>query len=168
MQSLFLQKLISNVLIDNIIEKERNQALPPNFSIEYDVNPSVKLISDRELVGVILENLIDNAIKFYNTSDRISPFVKIMIRKSGPKQISIQVDDNGIGVNTGDKDHIFHLFVRASERSETGGIGLYLSKLSTQRLGGEITCCEIPPIKGQRFLFSFRLILHQFSKRGAS
>ncbi len=139
------------VLIDNIIEKERNQALPPNFSIEYDVNPSVKIISDRELVGVILENLIDNAIKFYNTSDRISPFVKIMIRKSGPKQISIQVDDNGIGVNTGDKDHIFHLFVRASERSETGGIGLYLSKISTQRLGGEIVLRDTSD-KGSTFL----------------
>ncbi|MBK7650945.1 MAG: HAMP domain-containing histidine kinase [Flammeovirgaceae bacterium] len=156
-----------NALIDNIIKKERSQILPPNFSIEYDVNPSVKLISDRELVGVILENLIDNAIKFYNTSDRISPFVKIMIRKSGPKQVSIQVDDNGIGVNTGDKDQIFHLFVRASERSETGGIGLYLSKLSSQRLGGEITLRDTS-IKGQRFLFSFRLILHRFSKRGVS
>lgn len=125
-------------IIEGVINKERSQPLPSNFSIEYDVSPSVKLISDRELVEVILENLIENAIKFYNTSDRISPFVKIRIRKSGPKQISIQVEDNGIGVSSVDRDQIFHLFVRASERSETGGIGLYLSKLSTQRLGGEI------------------------------
>ncbi len=30
------------------------------------------------------------------------------------------------------------MFMRASERSETGGIGLYLVKLSTEKLGGEI------------------------------
>lgn len=140
-----------NKLIEEVIKKERTQPLPPNFSIEYDINPSVKLISDQELVRVILENLIDNAVKFYNTSDRISPFVKIKIRKSGPKQVSIEVEDNGIGINAGDKDQIFHLFVRASERSETGGIGLYLSKLSTQRLGGEIVLRDTSD-KGSTFL----------------
>ncbi|MBK8292216.1 MAG: HAMP domain-containing histidine kinase [Flammeovirgaceae bacterium] len=72
-------------IIEGVINKERSQPLPSNFSIEYDVSPSVKLISDRELVEVILENLIENAIKSYNTSDRISPFVKIRIRKSGPE-----------------------------------------------------------------------------------
>ena len=30
------------------------------------------------------------------------------------------------------------MFVRASERSETGGIGLYLAKLATEKLGGDI------------------------------
>jgi hypothetical protein len=30
------------------------------------------------------------------------------------------------------------MFVRASERSESGGIGMYLTKLSTEKLGGSI------------------------------
>jgi signal transduction histidine kinase len=31
------------------------------------------------------------------------------------------------------------MFVRASERSETGGLGLYLSRLAVEKLGGEIS-----------------------------
>ncbi len=48
------------------------------------------------------------------------------------------VIDNGIGVNPTDKDHIFHLFTRASDRTATGGIGLYLSKMAANKLGGEV------------------------------
>ena len=32
----------------------------------------------------------------------------------------------------------FQMFMRASERSDTGGIGLYLAKLATEKVGGEI------------------------------
>jgi len=109
------------------------------------------LISDQPLVHIVLENLIDNAIKFYNTSERIIPYVKIKIDQANSDKIRIRVEDNGIGINPRDKDQIFHLFVRASERSETGGIGLYLSKLSTHRLGGEIILSDTSE-KGTTFL----------------
>lgn len=129
-------------MIDNILVAERKNGLPPNLSIEYQIDPSVKLISDHALIRIVLENLIDNSIKFYNTSERIKPYVKIKVDRGNADKIRIRVEDNGIGINPRDKDQIFHLFVRASERSETGGIGLYLSKLSTHRLGGEIILAD--------------------------
>ncbi len=129
-------------MIDNILVSERKNGLPSNLSIEYQIDPSVKLISDHALIRIVLENLIDNSIKFYNTSERIKPYVKIKVDRGNADKIRIRVEDNGIGINPRDKDQIFHLFVRASERSETGGIGLYLSKLSTHRLGGEIILAD--------------------------
>ncbi len=138
-------------MIDTILVSERKNGLPKNLAIEYQIDPSVKLNSDHQLVKIVLENLIDNAIKFYNTSERITPFVKINIDRGNADKIRIRVEDNGIGINPSDKDQIFHLFVRASERSETGGIGLYLSKLSTHRLGGEIILADTSE-KGTTFL----------------
>jgi len=64
--------------------------------------------------------------------------VRIKVGYSKRRRIQITVEDNGIGINPRDQGQIFHLFVRASERSETGGIGLYLSRLATQQLGGEV------------------------------
>lgn len=124
-------------ILDDVLLLERKRGLPPNLSIEREVGEVVKFRSDSSLLRIILENLIDNAIKFYNDSQRIKPFVKIQIGMEGD-QIGIHVIDNGIGISEADPEKIFQMFSRASERSGTGGIGLYLSKLATEKLGGVI------------------------------
>ncbi|HEY5692474.1 MAG TPA: hypothetical protein VIS49_13535 [Cyclobacteriaceae bacterium] len=48
-------------------------------------------------------------------------------------------DGYGIGIEEGSRDKIFELFVRASERTVCGCIGLYLPKLATRKLGGSIS-----------------------------
>ncbi|NOS55461.1 MAG: ATP-binding protein, partial [Cyclobacteriaceae bacterium] len=50
----------------------------------------------------------------------------------------IRVSDNGIGITNKPATEVFRLFMRGSDRSETGGVGLYLSKVCVDRLGGEI------------------------------
>jgi signal transduction histidine kinase len=125
-------------LIDDILVSDRRTAIPPRMKINHHVDQSVSLIADRYLMRIILENLIDNSVKFYNTSDRIEPYVNIDITTASPGLVLVKVEDNGIGIDPAEKNEIFHLFVRASERSETGGIGLYLTRVAAQRLGGEI------------------------------
>lgn len=125
-------------MIDDILVSDRRTPIPPRMKINHQVDQSVSLISDRYLMRIILENLIDNSVKFYNTSDRIEPYVNIDITTASPGLILVKVVDNGIGIDPAEKNGIFHLFVRASERSETGGIGLYLTRVAAQRLGGEI------------------------------
>ncbi len=137
--------------IDEVIAFEKEKGIPSRLKIDYSIDPDVALTSDIRLVKMILENLIDNGIKFYNTSERINPYVKVRISKGKRGNVKIYVEDNGIGINSVDKDEIFHLFVRASERSETGGIGLYLTKLASQRLGGGVKLLETSD-KGSKFL----------------
>jgi signal transduction histidine kinase len=132
-------------LITQIIETEKINGIPDNMVIDYEIDPDIQLISDRFLLMLVVENLIDNAIKFYNDSTRISPFVKIKMHREEGNKIRMSVIDNGIGVNPSDKDQIFHLFTRASDRSETGGIGLYLSKMAADRLGGEVILANTSP-----------------------
>ena len=132
-------------LIGQIIETEKINGIPDNMLIDYEIDPDIKLFSDRFLLMLVVENLIDNAIKFYNDSPRVSPFVKIRIHKEAGDKVKMIVLDNGIGVNSSDKDQIFHLFTRASDRSQTGGIGLYLSKMAAARLGGEVILTNTSP-----------------------
>lgn len=127
-----------NVLVDEILLLERKKGLPSKFQIKRDIQDDVTLESDTELVRLVLENLIDNAIKFYNDSDRVTPFVHIKIYNKGESSVSVSVIDNGIGVTAPKPEKIFQIFSRGSERSETGGVGLYLSKLATEKLGGTI------------------------------
>ncbi|MEP2667569.1 MAG: tetratricopeptide repeat-containing sensor histidine kinase [Cyclobacteriaceae bacterium] len=123
--------------VEEILELERKKELPERIDISYSIAPGLDFRSDKEMAKIILENLIDNAIKYHNDSKRVDPFVRIEIGKEGG-WVCVKVIDNGIGIDDDSKDKIFQLFVRASERSDSGGIGLYLSKLATLKLGGDI------------------------------
>jgi signal transduction histidine kinase len=124
------------------------------MKLQYHLAENVVLNSDPDLVSIVIENLISNGIKFYNTSERIEPYVKVEISNYDADHVMVTVEDNGIGIAAKDSDQVFHLFVRASERSETGGIGLYLTKLSAHKLGGEIFLMESSE-RGTKFLVLF-------------
>ena len=127
-----------NAIIEDVILLEKKKGLPPRFEIKKDIQANIDLQSDKDLVRIILENLIDNAIKFHNDSERVNPFVHIKINVNSDMDVVVSVIDNGIGIAEAKPDKIFQMFSRASERSGTGGIGLYLSKLATEKLGGHI------------------------------
>lgn len=141
-----------NSIMQEVLRKFKQ--LPPRMKIEYSQVDNVVLNSDPDLVAIVLENLVSNAIKFYNTSDRIDPVIKIDVGKYDADHVMMSVEDNGIGIEAKDRERVFHLFVRASERSETGGIGLYLTKLSAHKLGGEIFLMHTTE-KGSKFLVLF-------------
>lgn len=145
-------------ILDEIFAFERKKGLPPRFTISCDLEPGRSIISDVALVKIILENLIDNAIKFYNTSDRLDPFAKIRLFKQGDV-VKVSVEDNGIGMSQRDGKDIFQMFTRASERSEIGGIGLYLAKIASEKIGGEVNLIH-SDAKGSLFEVAFPLDLN--------
>lgn len=136
--TLVFEPLNLGEMIDEIIMAESKRGLPPRFIIKKEVDKFLSFTTDKELIRIIMENLIDNAIKFHNDSERIDPFVRIKIIQANG-MLEIYVIDNGLGIAQVDPVKIFQMFSRASERSGTGGIGLYLTKLATERLGGSIS-----------------------------
>lgn len=124
-------------IVDDVLTLEKKKGLPKRLSINKNICPKITFHSDKEFVRIIMENLIDNAIKFYNDSERVDPFVNISVHANGD-HVSINVVDNGIGISEVHPDKIFQMFSRASERSETGGIGLYITKTAAEKLGGSV------------------------------
>lgn len=135
--SLGHERIDFNSIVDDILTLERKKGVPSRLEIKKNICPKTVFHSDPQFVRIILENLIDNAIKFYNDSERVEPFVNINIGGNG-EYVSINVVDNGIGISEVHPDKIFQMFSRASERSETGGIGLYITKTATEKLGGSV------------------------------
>lgn len=138
-----LEQIDFGNIVDDVLLLERKKGLPARLEIRKDIDKNIGFQSDKDLVRIILENLIDNSIKFYNDSERVQPFVHIKVIQ-GEKDLVVSVIDNGIGIAEAKPDKIFQMFSRASERSGTGGIGLYLSKLATEKLGGQINLRNTP------------------------
>lgn len=123
--------------VENIVNLEKRTMPSERISISYEIEPNLIVKSDSFLIRLIVENLISNSIKFYDNSTNAFPYVKIAIFGREDKVV-IKVDDNGIGILPEMEPTIFKLFARASERSETGGVGLYTAKQAAEKLEGTI------------------------------
>lgn len=125
-------------MLDQIIIAKEKASTESSVKVTYEIDSDDgKTITDKQLLEIVIENLIDNGIKFCNSSIRVDSYVKVTVIQLATQTI-IKVEDNGIGILDVPADTMFHMFMRASERSETGGVGLYLAKVCTDKIGGEI------------------------------
>ncbi|HTM69153.1 MAG TPA: ATP-binding protein [Candidatus Binatia bacterium] len=106
------------------IEADLPQGLPP-------------AMVDPLLMKQIVANLLTNALKY-------SPprgIVTLRLREARGK-VRLEVTDRGIGIPAAEQKHVFERFYRASNvrelQGEGLGLGLHLSKLFVERMGGKI------------------------------
>jgi len=96
----------------------------------------VVFYSDRSRIGILLNNLFSNAIK-YQDAGKISSFLIIDILTSS-KEAIIKFSDNGIGIEENSLSKIFEMFYRATEEAKGSGLGLYIAKEAVTKLKGNI------------------------------
>ncbi|HPM30193.1 MAG TPA: tetratricopeptide repeat protein [Chryseolinea sp.] len=141
---LSIEKIEFEKILNDVLLLEKKKGLPLDLTIKKSISPDTHIHSDRELVRIVLENLVDNAIKFYNDSSRVDSFVNIIIDPVDDGFVKVRIIDNGIGISESSPGKLFQMFSRASERSETGGIGLYITKIATEKLGGKVGLLTTP------------------------
>jgi two-component system phosphate regulon sensor histidine kinase PhoR len=125
------------------------------FSLDYSAANS-RITADVLHFSNILDNLVDNAIK-YSVED---PYISIRTYNKNDK-IFISIKDNGIGIETEHQKKIFNNFYRISDRDIQNvkgfGLGLYYVKLLMKIHRGEIKLESKPGI-GSEFILSFTCI----------
>ena len=119
-------------LIQNIIGTEFSKA-----NIQSSIEKEVYVRGDADKFHIVVENLVDNAIK-YSNSDKM---VRVALTKNGAYANFI-VKDNGIGISDTDKEKVFDRFYRSERAEKLGikgyGLGLSLVKLLIEEAGGKI------------------------------
>lgn len=127
---------------EGLMPKAKEKGLEVNFmsgqaGAEGKVLPVFYTYFDPDNLREILNNLIDNAIKYTNKGG-----VKVDITGSEDK-IIITITDEGIGVPPEDVQHLFEKFYRAdnSETRQQGGtgLGLYICRRLVEANNGVIT-----------------------------
>jgi len=119
---------------------------------------------DTDFLREIMNNLIENAIKYTPSGGSIRVSVK-----ADAGRVLIAVADTGIGISPEDLKHIFQKFYRA-DNSDTRtiggtGLGLYIAKQRVEALGGRIWA-ESVYSKGTVFYISLpRLSAEEYEKR---
>jgi len=92
--------------------------------------------SDRTRIGMLMNNLFSNAIKYQDFRKSTST-VSIQIGIT-QESATLQFSDNGIGIEAHHIPRIFDMFYRASDNSKGSGLGLYIAREAIHKLEGTI------------------------------
>ena len=167
-----LAQLITNILKLNKLENQQIFPSPKEFDlgeqlcecllgfedaweakdleIETDIEDDIRIKSDPELLSLVWNNLISNAVKFTQPGGTIS-----LTLKADEKTVSVAVSDTGCGLTPEVGQHIFEKFYQGdtSHATQGNGLGLALVKRVVDILNGEI---GVQSVYGQGSTFTVR------------
>lgn len=130
---------------------EKCRSISPACEVEIAALPAC--VADGELVSLVWNHLISNALKF----SRKSTAPKIMIEGIAERNANVYtVRDNGVGFDMKYADRLFVLFQRllSDEKFEGRGVGLAVVRRIVHLHRGSVWAESVP---GQGATFSFRL-----------
>ncbi len=105
-------------------------------SLVLDASPGVVVEGDRARLERVIQNIVENAIK-YNRAERP---IRVEVARQGPWAMLV-VRDEGVGIPADELPHVFTRFYRASTATGTPGTGIGLAGAKTivEQHGGAIT-----------------------------
>ena len=146
------QKLDISEVTDSVLRLLRLQAEAKHIYIESKIDKPVYTLADKEMIHLVLRNLVSNAIKF--TPENGSVIVSV---KESKAFVEVSVADTGTGISEEAlvKINEKNYYTTKGTASESGtGLGLMLCKEFVIKNGGEMT---IKSEIGKGSVFSFTL-----------
>lgn len=127
------------------------QSVNPQRKLLTAITPGAYGALDMRLMERVLDNLMNNAMRYSETTLRIG----LDLQRS---QAILCVEDDGPGIEPAEREKVFEPFVRLdpSRDRATGGCGLGLAIVRSiaQAMGGSVRC-EASELGGARFVFSW-------------
>ncbi len=128
-------------LVQDAVELARLRHHLPAEAIawELDGRPAepLSVAGDRDELSAVLSNVIDNAVK-YSPAD---PKIRLEVVTPDLERVQIKVQDNGIGIPSGELKRVFKRFYRVMTPGSTqvkgSGLGLFIVRAIAQRHGGK-------------------------------
>jgi len=127
-----------NLLLKNIVERMRYNAISAGVTLSEEYYEGLELYVDIDLLDQAFSNLIDNAIKYTRQGGKVT----IKTNRESDT-ITVSVSDTGTGIPEDEIPHIFNRFYRANKerpRKLGGtGLGLAIAQLIINAHNGNIT-----------------------------
>jgi len=122
-----LRQIYVDELVADVLRRTRSLAMAKGITVSCSVQPELPLEADEDLLGRMLLNLLDNAIKYSPPGGSVN----VDCHRAGNEYL-FRITDTGPGIPADLQPRIFERFFRADKarsRSEgdTGGAGLGLS-----------------------------------------
>lgn len=129
-------------VINTVVSIIKNQYKERNYTIEVKKNTPPILV-DRDRFQQVLTNLIENAAKYSDENSTI--YIKSGFCRNC-EFVYVSVTDTGAVISESDYEKIFTKFSRLdnplTRKVQGSGLGLYITKNLTEKMGGKISVCS--------------------------
>jgi len=124
-----------SILIDEILSRHK-QEISAN-KIALDLSLEAEAMVPKYYANLILDNIINNAIKYSNKNSKLHIIVKIE-----PKGIVVIIKDEGLGIKKEDLEKLFHPFFRSDALNHKeifgNGLGLSIAKKAADAMNAKL------------------------------
>lgn len=155
-----------NVLIEKSVQEFSSQIKSKKIDLTCCLEPMFPIKLDTSLISKVLNNLIDNAIKYSPHGSRI-----VIESKEEDNFVVISIKDEGIGISLEEQQNLFTRFYRVKNDTTTSipgtGLGLYLTKYFIEIHKGQVKI-ESKVGEGSTFQISLPISLESISSDSPS
>jgi signal transduction histidine kinase len=116
------ESLDPGTLLEDALNSFQSSLNEQGFEVNVDIPaPLPSVYADRTAILQVLENVLDNAIRYSNGTRRLA-----ISASASDVHVTLKIADNGRGISEDDAPHVFEKFYRGHDVS-SGGSGLGLS-----------------------------------------
>lgn len=152
------EKINLKELSEEIFRMIGPQADNKSIILQTNIDDEITACADRNMVDMILRNLLTNAIKFTHPGGKIIIDVEKISNDAGSQMVAVHIKDNGIGIDQAEQAKLFRTSEKVKTQGTSGeqgtGLGLILSKEFARKCDGDLWLKSAP---GQGSTFSFSL-----------
>lgn len=142
-----------NQVITTVVKEAKFHAEEKNIEINMELEPLFSFRFDPHLIKQVIQNLLENALKYSMSHTRI-----LISSEDKGEKIVIQITDEGMGISKSDLNYIFQRYYRSKKAKDltgkSSGLGLYLSKAFTELHNGTL---EVKSKEGEGSTFTLTL-----------
>jgi len=141
-----LEPLALDALVAEAVQSFVDQASLKAIDIGFDLEP-VTITGDRFLLRDLIDNLIDNAIRYTPPHGAVTVSVRPGL---------LTVEDNGPGIPPAKREQVFSRYVRLDDKTHGSGLGLAIVRDIAIVHGAKLTISDPPGGRGALFTVKFR------------
>lgn len=142
---------LGRMIVDGFAMRAKERGVTLSLVVDDDAPPIVRGDGDR--LGQVVQNLVDNALKFTPSGGTIT----LRVKKKGTDRVQIVVDDTGVGVPADALARLFEPFFQVPRQSHVGqgsGLGLAIVQAVVESHGGTV---DVASVEGQGTTFTVEL-----------
>jgi signal transduction histidine kinase len=140
------------VAINDVLNAMSILATNSEIEVTYDPAHASKVVADMQLLHIIMNNFVSNAIKYSRPHDTVT-----ISHKIEGNYLVTSIKDTGLGIPKDQQAHMFEKFFRVKLEDRTDitgtGLGMYIVKQYIEQMHGKVWFTSVHG-KGTEFFFS--------------
>ncbi|QAY86176.1 ATP-binding protein [Pseudomonas arsenicoxydans] len=150
-QSPVMQRVELSALCKSVITDQVRRAEASGIDLGLTEHAASSICGDPETLRILLNNLVDNAIRYAGAHAKIDVAVR-----DTDEGVVLEVCDNGPGINAAERERVLERFYRGNNQTGSGsGLGLAIVKTIAEQHGAQVVLNAAPNGWGLRVSVTF-------------